>query len=428
MIDGESYLAWANDALNISFAKKIVIKDMPGGERGIYCDEDIEPNSAIFSIPFSSLLSIKSAAGTPFEDISDWREDDLLAILLLYEKYHKRESSFWHPHIQCIPKEYHSIINFTDDELEMIKGSNLYMTTIAWKSQIRNDFMSLSALLQAHAPTDDFFWFTHDNYVWALCTIWSRFVTIEKDGRLYRSMVPCFDMLNHHPHSRVGHIFQDGKVILLTQQSHRAGDELCLHYGSQSNTKLMMLYGFCIPPSVGNPEDSVDLWASMSPAAPHYDLKAQLLASWDIYPDKRPFQLTLCTDTTCGVPKDLVVCLRVQYGDAGGELSPQDFSAAREGPLSEATEALVASLLVSALRGMLDSYETTLAEDEERLTAMGLLTEGRAGAASDQVTVVDFVPPSDREKNAVIMRHAEKVILSSVIEWVETHSTNIGGC
>jgi protein-histidine N-methyltransferase len=433
-LDAAAYGAWAKSMVGIELMKELSIRDLPGGERGIYCEEDIEPNSTIFSIPFSSLLTIKSAFGTPLESVpSYWREDDVLAVLLLYEKYHRKEASFWHPHILCIPAEYHSIINFSDDELEMIEGSNLYTIATAWKVQVRQDFANIITQIPQLFNVDTS-WLTFDSYLWALCTIWSRFVTVDKDGRQYRCMVPYFDLLNHNPSSTVGHIFLGDKICLCTQQKHTRGDELSLNYGPQSNTKLMMIYGFCIPPCAGNPHNSVDIFTAMHSAASLYSEKTHILSSLGIHSDKEPFKLTECTDSHCGVPRDLVTCLRVQYGDVGDpSLGVADLARAREGPLSDASEQYVCSVLLTALDGMIDGYATTLEDDEESLLEWGLLSGcvvgstrgGSVGTSTRSAEEEAFVPPSEREKNAVMMRYSEKVVLRSVLNWVEEHATNL---
>lgn len=75
-------------------------------------------------------------------------------------------------------------MNYTEDELEEIKGTNLYITAKRWKIQIQNDFEGLCASLQGSIILDELGAFlTLDTYTWALCTIWSRFITVDKlDG------------------------------------------------------------------------------------------------------------------------------------------------------------------------------------------------------------------------------------------------------
>jgi len=83
------------------------------------------------------------ALASKIRDHADMAEDDLLVLLLLHEKYVAREASKWRRHISILPRVYHSIANYADEELELIKGSNLYVTTKRWKQQLRQDFEAL---------------------------------------------------------------------------------------------------------------------------------------------------------------------------------------------------------------------------------------------------------------------------------------------
>ena len=66
----------------------------------------------------------------------------------------------------------------------------------------------------------------------------------------YRCMIPYFDMLNHNPSSKISHYYVNNHVILYTAQKINENHEIFLNYGPElSNTKLLMLYGFVIPPS-----------------------------------------------------------------------------------------------------------------------------------------------------------------------------------
>jgi len=363
-------------------------------ERGVFALENIDTNSSILEIPFSSLLSIHSISSNnasssllhPLFDLQSilTREDDILSVLLIYEINIKKKDSKFYQHIQYIPKHYHNILYYNNDELEWIYGSDLYHITKTWQQQIHDDYDHMMITLKSSnnqyfrrinnttmndranngrddvsdkADDDIYCYLTYDNYLWALCTIWSRFVTvdmishsddinrslttsptttIEKETTTttttisstiastlkssisivscpdssystssknvndsaaavddndniekksiftkssqdcninntvdininsnknknniisskhhqYRCMIPYFDMLNHNPSSKISHYYINNHVILYTAQKINENYEIFLNYGPDlSNTKLLMLYGFVIPPS-----------------------------------------------------------------------------------------------------------------------------------------------------------------------------------
>jgi len=72
-------------------------------------------------------------------------------------------------------------------------------------------------------------------------------------------MIPYFDMLNHNPSSKISHYNNNTHVILYTKQKINQNHEIFLNYGPElSNTKLLMLYGFVIPPSLSQYKDIHD--------------------------------------------------------------------------------------------------------------------------------------------------------------------------
>ena len=95
-------------------------------ERGVYALENINANSSILEVPFSSLLSIHSISSYqtsslssssslqlhPLYNLQDilTREDDILSIILIYEIYIKKKDSKFYQHIQYIPTHYQYII------------------------------------------------------------------------------------------------------------------------------------------------------------------------------------------------------------------------------------------------------------------------------------------------------------------------------
>jgi hypothetical protein len=205
MTTASSYLSYARD-IGIEMLDDITLMDLPDGERGLVVLQDTEPRTVLISVPMSSIMTTESCHNDPqlarLLSLS-LREDDLLAILLLHEKHVKQHESKFFQHIKLLPVKYHSIPNYTDDEFKFIRGSNLYTTGKSWQKQIQSDYDDLlkTNLEDAETIESCFPFLSFDEYLWALSTIWSRFMTI--DGK--RSMVPLVDFLNHSPTSTVGH-------------------------------------------------------------------------------------------------------------------------------------------------------------------------------------------------------------------------------
>ena len=250
-----TYLETAKALWGIQMHPSIGIIDLQDDERGIVCLDDasiIPTNACLFTLPFESILTTASLSSSQLQreclchllDNTPLREDDALALLLLHERYVVKSNSKWYQHIQMLPKQYYSIPNFTVDQMALIKGSNLYTLGMVWRKQLRDDYDDLCSKILTTQPASSSSstlgevcgpWLTYDSYLWALSTIFSRFITIDHDllGSV-RGMVPVVDMLNHSPSSQVGHVYNahDGLFRVITQQPWMPNDEICLNYGT----------------------------------------------------------------------------------------------------------------------------------------------------------------------------------------------------
>jgi hypothetical protein len=415
------------------------------------------------------MLSLEDLFRSPFSQLSGGAiaEDDALALLLLYEIYELREASRFWQHLQILPKAYHSIPNFTSDELEWIRGSNLYFTAKVWQRQIANDFASLAARSLGGKGGDEqglplssvYPWLTHDNYVWALSTIWSRFVTIDRkdrasgETRRLRCMVPLFDLMNHAPGSGASHFFDEASdsAVLYTADAIPAGAQLMLNYGRLGNDKLLKIYGFVIPPSVGNDSfNYVGVHAALHPATPLFAAKKQLLLDLGL-----PVDGTSPLEVRRGeIPRDLMRFVRVQRAASGNDIlllraSEGNYPSVDEDRKTSGTAAAIvpSSLLelerevtqavLCAAREMLEQYPFDLDEDRRALLSWGLLLPQLHKEGGMQAEVIDttqdatplsnasFVHPSERFKSAVVLRYSEMTILGSAIEELEKYAARI---
>ena len=88
------YISWAQEKLGVRVHSNIVVEDMPAPYyRGVVARSRIPAGKPLVSVPLGSLLSIQTMDGHPIESIMekyeelDLREDDMLALMLLYEKH-----------------------------------------------------------------------------------------------------------------------------------------------------------------------------------------------------------------------------------------------------------------------------------------------------------------------------------------------------
>lgn len=447
------YIKWCKEQLKLEFPNgELSIKSLntEGTERGIISHDLKKDGPSLVKLPFDSIMTILSTKGTPLESlISACREDDLLSIFLLYEKFERKNNSKWHNHIEILPETYHNIANYTDQELDnYIKGSNLYYVAKKWKKQISTDFLDLKSNLAANTvnlkmdissqPS-----FTFNNYLWALSTIWSRFISIQRVDKtsrsivFYKGMVPFVDIFNHTSTSKCSHMFSERNnqftVIRDKSQQFNSGEEISLNYGLVPNSKLLMLYGFAL---LDNTSGSVDVYVSMNNVVDEVNVrnhdnmtttstvsvntvKLEALKRIGITEFEEPFQIYENV-----FPIKLMYFLRIQhYGENIESKDSHNYTVdtlVQESQKSSSTytEKKSCRVLVSTLESMLRLYNTTFDEDEMKLKLWGLLplpraqTQQQAQAlegqsdVSGQTVAADDVTPLIHSIEATVFRNS----------------------
>eukprot|EP00742_Colponemidia_sp_Colp-10_P008041 GILJ01008676.1.p1 GENE.GILJ01008676.1~~GILJ01008676.1.p1 ORF type:complete len:394 (-),score=42.18 GILJ01008676.1:47-1228(-) len=329
------------------------------GLRGCAAADTITTGDDILFVSHELFLTVELAKTSTLvsliDEISSLSNDDVLALLLLHERF-RLEDSPHRAYIRSLPTEYSNTIHWSENERRKLAGSNLNMLTDILLQQIQTDFTDfIQTICERHVEL--FGEVGIREYKWALSTIWSRALDLTIDDKIVRCLVPFADMLNHKPGSAVTHFFDNDskglRVKALT--SFRAGEEVCLDYGPFSNEKLLRLYGFSL---VNNPYDSVQLWAVIQPDSVLADYKVSLLQQHG-FDNSSPFQLT----ESC-LNRSLLAALRIQH------MTPLLFryaDAAFAGPIDTENEQEVLSSLRGGLESMLSQYTSSDDEDAHDL-------------------------------------------------------------
>ncbi|CAI5728056.1 unnamed protein product [Hyaloperonospora brassicae] len=454
------YNEWATQTLEVDIATDFVYEyqeDACAAERGVYIAEDVTPHTEVLSIPLDSTLTVRSLQTVGvfkriafFQQLVPEREDDQLAVALLYEKFVCGTRSKWAKHIELLPETYYNALYFEPEDLEALEGSNLSGFAQQLKVQVVHDYRRLKesvlpdlydSIAEAiNCDTDVFHeWFSLDNYKWALSTIWSRFVSLRLDAasvlvedhdglsgidtismenkedgsklmttQTFKAMVPVFDMLNHDPEAEMSHVFDvaSQRFKLVSHQHWNAGAQMFINYGPLSNHKLLSLYGFVI---LGNPFDAVEMWLPMHrPSTKFFEAKEQLLLANGLDHATNTFELVAEESNDL-----LLIAARIQEIDCD---TPEEFEVLAQKALdgemvSLANEQEALTRLVYTLEKMLEAFPTSIEEDDRLLESW----------EKDLTTQGDDAQ-SDRRNHlwmAVAARQSDKYILTENINMLK---------
>lgn len=103
------------------------IVEFKGYELGLKVNTNIPQSSLVLAVPRKIMLSIETAGKSELRHLIE--KDQILknmhnvtlAIFLLLEKF--KENSFWKTYINILPKTYSTVLYFTVEELEELRGS-----------------------------------------------------------------------------------------------------------------------------------------------------------------------------------------------------------------------------------------------------------------------------------------------------------------
>jgi len=222
------FLDWARESLSIRIGPELKLQVVGGAETGVVATEKLKAGVECCAIPFNAMLHV----GSPLGEVSSGeqraalllgeatknmtREEDILAMRLLYERDIRESRSRWARHIKVMPaKPRHSLLDWKPAEMRELEGTNIFPLAKEWKSQLRHDYDDIVRALnfavtamkedlktgQNSCDSDDeevspipVGWPRFDSYVWALSMVWSRTTTLRRADQTFKAIIPVFDM------------------------------------------------------------------------------------------------------------------------------------------------------------------------------------------------------------------------------------------
>eukprot|EP00300_Choanocystis_sp_HF-7_P039290 c5756_g1_i1.p1 GENE.c5756_g1_i1~~c5756_g1_i1.p1 ORF type:complete len:422 (+),score=67.56 c5756_g1_i1:35-1267(+) len=329
------------------------------GGRGLRARTAISRGTPVVTVPLASCWSAANARASAIGAAlpADIREDDAIALHMLYEKLVVGSSSPWAPHLAQLAEDPpYTTLFFTEAELDALIGSDVYAYTVALRDQIRRDYGLLAQAVFVAAPAlFPLHLFTVDQYRWALATLWSRSMDVVVGGAQVRILAPLADMLNTRPGTPVCHDVVGDALQVIAGDDTAAGEQLFIGYGPVPNSKLLRFYGFVLE---GNPFDGVEVQLAIAETAPLYREKVKAYAAAGINLAV-PFLLTSFEP----LPPRLLTAVRIQRADESERaLLPL---AVQGGGISPSNERIMREALEEALRAMLACNPDALATDLE---------------------------------------------------------------
>lgn len=357
---------------------------------GLVALAPLEAGQLVLRVPMSLCVHVEAVhlsvlrdvvAGEP-QLLAEEAQDELLALVLMAERRAGRHS-YWWPYLKVMPREYDTPLYWGEEERRYLVGTNVGLLTAIMERRIAQDWKEIHAGLVERYP-GVLGGLTLQDYSWALSTIWSRAVGVERgEGHRYlRCLAPVLDMCNHHPSAAPGlgdllkYESETDSLCFRPATPVTQGQQCHLLYGPYSNAKLLYSYGFV---AAENPRRGVDYWVKVPPTAPDAVWKTEQLRAHDLTREQTyNFDGTLLGNS---VTTALMATVRMIH------LSPNEYKDAekvfRGEMVSLRNERASFTGLAAFLEKKVSSYPTAVEEDLRALEKLERVLEAAQGEESE---------------------------------------------
>lgn len=394
----------AKTAARVSESIRIVA-EARGAGRGVATTRNVSAGELLAEVPLEKCLCAASAR----MDARLWRAigasgasgDAILAAHVLREAFDAGSKSAYWPWLRLLPRDVDSTVGWNEDELSELSGSNVVVFTRAIKAQWRMEYDALDVPTLGEKFPDVFggeraAHYTFDKFTWARFIIWSRAIDLSTESAeapTIRVLVPLLDMANHAPGGKLRPEWdaRSNAVKVYAASAFREHTELRFNYDTKPSQYFLLQYGF-IPET--NPAECVEATVRVSDHDSLRDAKEELLRLHGLDPKKRNFEWK-----PRSIDYDLLAATRVITMDEAEMSDATSLTLAVSGAsVSAKNDARTKAVLLKSLASFLESYTTTLAEDNEYVARV-----------DDESN--DEPLPGKRKRFAVLLRMREKQIL-----------------
>lgn len=264
----KNFIEWLQTS-GAQISSKIELADLRyrSAGRGVLAKADIEEDEELFSIPRSLILDTNTSS-LP-EDLRNKLDDPWLSLILaMIREQSLGKSSAFAPYFDVLPDTFDTLMYWTKNELEYLKGSSV-VDKVGKASADASFRDKIILVVREHSEIFNAVSLTEDE-VLSLCHRMGSLIMAyafdlegpssaaaqngdeewEEDSDysmvLPKGMIPLADMLNADADRNNAKLFyeDDGSVVMKTIQPVKSGEELFNDFGSLPRADLLRRYGY----------------------------------------------------------------------------------------------------------------------------------------------------------------------------------------
>lgn len=286
----ESFNKWADE--NDVKHDGVRIAEFPGFDLGLEATRDIKKGDPIITVPRKLILSeeLLGSKMSLFHFEPKIMSNLKLTYVLIREKV--KPESFWKPYIDLLPEKYSTVLYYTVNDMQELKGTSALSQAIAQCKNIARQYAMMYQNFQQmkqKSPLAERF--SYDLYRWGVSTVMTRENIIprldqseDEDSThgfdTIASLIPFWDMANHKDGTITSFFnMESSQLESSALNDFQKGEQIFIYYGDRSNADLLVHNGFVYP---DNKKDSVSIKLGLSNSDELLDERTKLLEMLEI--------------------------------------------------------------------------------------------------------------------------------------------------
>jgi len=323
----------------------------------------------VIRIPRKAMMSVDTAKvssiGTLIErdPVLKTMPNVVLAIHLLIER--NSPASLWEPFINTLPHSYTTVLYFSEEQLEGLRGSPALEDALKQYKFVARQYAYFFKLFSNTLLKD---YLTYDEYRWAVSTVMTRqnlVPSLNEGEASINALIPFWDLANHDSGQlSTDYDDEDQALVCLAQRSFSEGEQFTIFYGVRANCDLLIHNGFVF---LDNQSDCLTIKLGVAKTDALASLRLNVLEKVGVQSQK--FHLMRTAEPLDG---KLVAFLRVLQMDQQTmqELIEKDMDeCVKLLDLEERypVDAKVMQYMITRAALLLKAYPTTLEQDQQIL-------------------------------------------------------------
>lgn len=138
----------------------------------VYSSTDIAEDEVFLTIPFSPLVLTDGLARKALPKSAEVLDGRTALTLFLMQQSLLKDNAFFHPYLDMVPDKIHTALEFDDQDLEHLRGTNAYLTVKELQQNLRQKFNDTMRIVGSDLKERD--GYTWEKFLWAETVLSSR--------------------------------------------------------------------------------------------------------------------------------------------------------------------------------------------------------------------------------------------------------------